>query len=320
MGIVFNIQKYSLHDGPGIRSTVFLKGCPLRCSWCHNPESQSPQPEVMFFESRCGRCGACVAACPTGASKWGMSEAGASKAPGADGQNCTACGRCVEACAYGAREMAGRDMTAAEVMTEVLRDRVFYEQSGGGITFSGGEPLMQPEFLVDLLRLSRDEGLRTTVDTCGFAPWGRLREIAPLVDVFLYDVKIMDGAKHALHTGVSNEVILDNLRRLSQLTRCRGSRPGRSGRDGVATAVIARIPLVPGINDDEANIRRTGEFLRECGVRQMNVLPYHHHGSAKYGRLGREYGMPDAVPPSRGAVDSAVKILAEHGLLVKVGG
>ncbi|MEX0975239.1 MAG: glycyl-radical enzyme activating protein, partial [Bacillota bacterium] len=175
---MFNIQKYSLHDGPGIRTTVFLKGCPLCCPWCHNPESQKPEPEVIFFETRCVGCGSCVKVCPAGVAG---NKGGSAK--------CTACGLCVQACAYGAREVVGKSMSADEVMSEVLRDRIFYDQSGGGVTFSGGEPMMQPEFLRELLLRCRAEGLRTTVDTSGFAAWEAFEAVVPLVDVFLYDVK-----------------------------------------------------------------------------------------------------------------------------------
>lgn len=246
----------------------------------------------MFFESRCAACRACVSACPTG-------TAG----------NCTACGRCVEACVYGAREMSGREMTVDEVMSGILHDRVFYDQSAGGVTFSGGEPLMQPEFLKALLLRCREEGLRTTVDTSGFGDWAHLEAIVPSVDLFLYDVKLMDDDRHLRYVGASNRLILDNLRRLSSLASPVSGTP----------LIVARIPLVPGINDDEANMRSTGEFLQGCGVRKVSVLPYHSLGSQKYRRLGLEYKMDATEPPSQEEIDRAAATLGSYGLAATAG-
>ena len=316
MGTVFNIQKYSLHDGPGIRTTVFLKGCPLCCPWCHNPESQKPEPEVIFFETRCVGCGSCVKVCPAGVAGNFLTTLANSRtvcdtnihSPPASHAGCTACGLCVQACAYGAREVVGKSMSADEVMSEVLRDRIFYDQSGGGVTFSGGEPMMQPEFLRELLLRCRAEGLRTTVDTSGFAAWEAFEAVVPLVDVFLYDVKLMDETRHRQYVGTPNRLILDNLRRLAPLASSLGK------------AVLARVPLIPGINDDVLNIESTGEFLQECGIRQVSVLPYHQMGIEKYRRLGREYGLPGIAPPSEEAVKRVVDTLGGYGLSVKVGG
>lgn len=349
-GVIFNIQKYSLHDGPGIRTTVFLKGCPLRCRWCHNPESQSSAPELIYWESRCVGCGACVKACPSAAlalveaavetgttsslpffycyqminanpAERGMvtrtgdeipaPAAAPSSARGSaathfisyDRTKCTSCGRCASACAAGAREIAGRTVTTAAVMADILRDRIFYDQSGGGVTFSGGEPLMQPAFLKGLLESCREEGLRTTVDTSGFASWEALEPLVPLVDLFLYDVKLMDDRKHVKYTGASNRIVLDNLKRLA------------AGHPGV----LARIPLIPGVNDDDHNIGCTGEFLRRCGVTRVSVLPYHSLGADKYRRLGRDYLLANLLPPTKEAVDGAADILRGLGLTVSSG-
>lgn len=202
-GLVFNIQKYSIQDGPGIRTTVFLKGCPLRCWWCHNPESLSPKPEIVILEARCRLCGECLQVCPNDAI---FAENGGFRY---DVEACALCGTCVEACPSGARQMVGTRMTVPEVMAEISKDRIFYDDSRGGVTFSGGEPLMQPRFLRDLLAACRAQSIHTTVDTCGFGTREYLLSIAPLTDLFLYDLKAIDEAKHLQYTGVSNSSILD---------------------------------------------------------------------------------------------------------------
>ncbi len=297
-GTILNIQRYSVHDGPGIRTTVFLKGCPLNCWWCHNPESQSRDPEVLYLESRCIRCGSCVAACPQHAVV--RTDCGYKT----DRTRCTSCGACAKACLPGAREVAGKAMTDKEVMGEILKDRAFFDESGGGVTFSGGEPLMQPSFLLSLLRGCRDEGLKVALDTTGFALWPLLENVLPLVDVFLYDVKVIDDEKHRKYTGVSNDIILNNLSRLA--ARHKGVR--------------ARIPLVPGVNDDERNLRETGSLLAELGIRQASVLPYHTLGIEKYKRLGQEYKLTGVEPPQAECIERARATLAGYGLDVKVGG
>ncbi|MGC8989950.1 MAG: glycyl-radical enzyme activating protein, partial [Verrucomicrobiia bacterium] len=231
-GLVFNIQKYSVNDGPGIRTTVFLKGCPLRCAWCHNPEGISASQELIWIQTRCTACGACRSVCPIAAIvPWpGPIPAGHEK--------CVLCFKCVSACPSGARQMAGREMTVDEVMDEVGRDQMFYEDSGGGVTFSGGEPFRQHKFLMGLLEAGRNKGLHTAVDTCGFVPKERLTDALPLVDLFLYDIKIMDDAKHVRYTGVSNKLILENLRLL----------------DGAGAHIWLRIPIIPEVNDSPADL------------------------------------------------------------------
>jgi pyruvate formate lyase activating enzyme len=291
-GRVFDIQRYSLHDGPGIRTTVFLKGCPARCLWCHNPESQSFDPEVLVFERRCAHCGTCVTVCPEGA-------------PSPGSGLCAACGACVEACPAGARELAGREMTVDEVLAEVRKDRVFYEESGGGVTLSGGEPLSQIAFVVALLEALRREGLGTAVDTCGFAPRESLLRLVPLVDVFLFDVKLVDDERHRALTGLPSGPILENLKAL-------------------ATAhgdVRVRIPVVPGYTDGVADLGVTAAFLAELpGVRRIDLLPFHRTGAAKARRLGRPYALESLLPPAARQIESLAGIFRAQGLTVSIGG
>jgi pyruvate formate lyase activating enzyme len=295
-GIVFDIKKFSLHDGPGIRTTVFLKGCGLRCWWCHNPESQYRKPELMLNPAFCIGCGACVAACEQGAIGDDLVT---------DRDACTHCGACVSACCADARAMVGQVMTVDEVMALVMRDVAFYDESRGGVTFSGGEPLLQPAFLLALLKVGKAQGLHTTVDTCGYAPAETLEAVGPDTDLFLYDLKLMDDAQHRQVTGVSNALILDNLRALS----ARGSR------------VILRVPVVPGINDDAANIDQIGALAVSLpGIERVDILAYHRVGGDKYARLGRANPMPPAEPPSDEHMAAIKRTLENYKLQVKIGG
>ena len=298
-GLVFNIQKYSLQDGPGIRTAVFLKGCPLCCAWCHNPESRSPRPEIVVLENRCTACGECRRACP-----FGEATPGEGPLP-ARLEDCTFCGECAAACPTGARQIVGERKSVAEIMKAVLQDRMFYEDSGGGVTFSGGEPLTQPAFLKALLAACRAEGLRTAVDTCGFACTDVLLEIARLTDLVLFDLKLMDDAKHRHYTGVSNGPILENLRALSQ---SHGN-------------IWLRVPVIPGVNDSEENLRATAYFATTlANIRQVNLLPYHRIGLLKFRRLGQLYSMESVEPPSGERMESAANLFRSFGLSAKVGG
>lgn len=287
-GLVFNIMKYSISDGPGIRTTIFLKGCPLACTWCHNPESQSFAQELILRPERCIGCGACLACCP-GAGV--ISE-------------CTLCGKCVECCTTGSRELAGREMTVPQVMAEVLKDQIFYDESGGGVTISGGEPLAQASFLMTLLGACKEQEIQTAVDTTGFAPGPVLREAAGLTDLFLYDLKLMDEGEHRKFTGVPNQVILKNLRELAR----------------IQAKVIIRVPIIPGITDTESNLGLMAGFLRDIPVLHVEILPYHSTARGKYQRLGKEYPLAHLETPSREQMESAAEVLGASGHRVIIGG
>lgn len=297
-GLVFNIQRYSVHDGPGIRTTVFLKGCSLNCAWCHNPESIAPQRETVVLENRCIRCGECLRVCP-------VCEDPCDEGVPVPATNCTRCGACVEVCPTTARQIIGTEMSSAEVLQVALRDRVFYEESGGGVTFSGGEPLLQPAFLVETLGACRSAGLHTAVDTCGMVSTEDLLAVAPLTDLFLYDLKLIDEAAHLRHTRGSNRQILANLRALGE----------------VHSRIWLRVPLVPGVNDDRAALEASARFAAGVpGVCQVNVLPYHGNGVAKSFRLGRSVPQNGFQTPSSEKIAEAVAIFREQGLTAKAGG
>ena len=296
-GFLFDIQRYALHDGPGIRTAVFFKGCPLSCWWCHNPEGQSPQPNLMYFENRCLVCGECIRVCPHGAVHCLNGEIHTSSA-------CQVCGTCADACPAGARKTVGRRMTVSEVMREIQKDLIFWDESGGGVTFTGGEPLAQPFFLQSLLDACREKRINTVVETCGLAKKDVVVDLSEKASLFLYDLKILDPAKHKKYTGVANDSILENLEALAEKKR----------------RVIVRYPLIPYINDDSGNVRRMVALLSRLHLRQIHLLPYHETGTEKYKRLGWGFRLEDvkAVPAS--LVKKIAGEFERAGINVKVGG
>lgn len=270
MGTVFDIQKFSIHDGPGIRTTVFLKGCPLRCAWCHNPESQESAPEISFVPEKCIGCMACVRACPSGCHV--VDTGGHVYAR----DRCERCGACTVECYARALELIGEKMSVAGVLEEVLKDKPFYETSGGGMTISGGEPLAQYAFTKELLSRAKQEDLHTCLETCGYADFERLHALIGLVDLFLYDVKDVDPQKHRDFVGADNVKILSNLKHL-----------GDTDAD-----IVLRCPIVPGYNDRNDHFDGVADLAqRTNGVREVHVLPYHPLGKSKSDRIGKTYGL-----------------------------
>ncbi len=298
-GLVLNIQRFSVNDGPGIRTTVFFKGCPLHCKWCHNPESISPDQQLVLRVDRCIRCGNCFALCKNHAVQ--RVNGGFTTIRNV----CIECGECVEVCNAEARELAGKELTKAQVMAEIEKDAVFYEQSCGGASFSGGEPLLQHEFLLSLLEACKERSIHTVVDTAGMTTPAILERISKYVDLFLFDLKTFNDKKHREFTGVSNGLIIGNLRRLAEWKK----------------NVIVRIPVIPGVNDDPTDILESGAFVASLGnVTEIHLLPYHTIGVEKYRRLGLEYEMQQAVPPSADDLSTIVRQLSNYVPSVSIGG
>jgi len=297
-GTVLRFERFAIHNGPGIRTTVFLKGCPLRCAWCHSPESQRLEPEFMPQPERCIECRACTGACPHHA------VVPAALADEVAPEACTVCGECVAACPTGARELAGEVFSVPQLMARIDRDRIFYDESGGGVTFSGGEPFLQPVFLLEAARACRGAGISVAVDTCGLADTRALLDVARETDLFLFDLKILDDDAHRVFTGASNTRILENLERLAS----------------VHPNIIVRFPLIPGVNADEEHVRAMGAFLASLRLTRVDVLPYHRAGLAKYHRLHRPYTLHETEPPSPGLQARVAQVLESYGLIVRPGG
>jgi pyruvate formate lyase activating enzyme len=298
-GLITNVQRFSIHDGPGIRTTVFFKGCPLRCFWCHNPETLRMQPEVQLFPDRCIGCGACLERCAHGAHVQ------------VNGQRqfqrdlCQACGRCVETCYAEALVMAGRWWTPEELVAELLRDQPFYEQSGGGITLSGGEPLLQQPFSLRVLQMCRQAGLHTAIETAAFCRWESLAELLPWLDLLIMDVKLMDDAQHRAVTGVSNRRILENARRLAETD----------------APLIVRTPVIPTVNDTPYAICAVATFLRDFpNLLYYELMPFHRLAEGKYRSLDLPYRASGLVPPARETMEALAQRARDCGVPeVKVG-
>jgi len=298
-GYIFDIKKYAIHDGPGIRTTVFFKGCPLRCKWCHNPESWSKYPEPGFRGGRCQRCGRCVETCKQEAISFAQGR------PVTDPTKCKVCGECVTTCLSSAREIIGEKTTVSQVMSEIEKDVIFYDQSGGGATFSGGEPLMQPEFLLELLKRCHKQHIHTAVDTTCHAKTEVIENISEWTDLFLCDLKHMDSGIHQHFTGVPNDLILYNIKWLSD----------------VGKRMMIRIPIIPGFNDDPGCIEMMAEFVESLGsVTGIGILPYNSGGREKSARLTSEFELMKTEAPNDEQMSAIAETLESHGFEVKIGG
>ena len=309
-GIIFDIDRFATHDGPGIRTTIFLKGCPLSCLWCHSPESQSARPELLFRPDKCVACGLCEQACPRGALKLKeqafphgalkMSESSAVL----DRSRCDQCGICCETCYSGALELAGREVSVEEIVERVARDAPYFTTSGGGVTLSGGEPLAQPEFTNELLSAFKEKGIHTAVETTGYCPWESLSRISEVTDLFLYDLKAVDDAIHRRYTGVSSERIIENLKRL-----CAGE-----------NEVQVRVPCIPGVNDSPEQIGNLSAVAAAAGARSIALLPYNGAAAAKYAWIGREYELDGAGRQDNSFMEALAAACRENGLVVQIVG
>lgn len=299
-GYIFDIKRFALHDGPGIRTTLFLKGCPLSCLGCHNPEGQRSGPELLFRLDRCTLCGDCVPACPR------QAIALTENTIHIDPHRCELSGACVQACLPGALELVGRPRSAEDLLEILERDRIYYDESGGGVTLSGGDPFAQPDFLEALLLGCRDREIPAVVDTCGHVAPETFRRLIPLAEGVLFDLKVMDPEAHEAFTGVHNRWILENLAWVA---------------NGSCTRLTVRVPLIPGVNDSRENLGATTAFLLALQrVPPVDLLPYHRLGVDKYHRMGKEYSMAEVVPPGPEGIGRAVRLLREAGLNVTVRG
>ncbi len=314
--LIFDIRRYSINDGPGIRITIFMKGCPLRCAWCHNPESQSPEVQKLYTASKCIGAQDCIEVCPEDALTL------TSEGIVTDGEKCTLCGLCAEACPSKAIEMSGKQYGVKDLMQIIERERVHIEHSGGGVTFSGGEPLMHPEFLVEMLKACGEKGLHRAVDTCGFAATETLLEVEKHTDLFLYDLKIMDSIRHKRWTGVDNRLILKNLKILAE----------------TGANINIRIPFIKNVNTHIEEVTKMAEFVAELQLTKnrglvpstrdatpitnpiVNLLPYHNIASGKYKKLEMIYDSAEMEEPTREDLQNAADIFGKYSIKVEIGG
>ena len=294
MSLITNVQKFSIHDGDGIRTSVFFKGCPLKCEWCHNPETQRFEKEMQCDKEKCVGCGTCAKVCPNGAISMENGK------PEMKKDACTFCGKCVNFCPIGIREIIGREYSVKELIKELMKDQMFYEESGGGVTLSGGEVMaMDIDYILAIAKELKRQDVTLTIDTCGYVPYEKFQAILPYVNTFLYDVKVMDPKLHKKYIGVDNQLILDNLIRLAA--------------DGAR--IYIRIPTIKEVNGNEKNMKETIAFLKEHDIHpaQINLLPYHDTGSGKYSKLDMEYKGTDLHAPEKEEMESFVRLFVESG-------
>jgi glycyl-radical enzyme activating protein len=303
-GILFDISHFMTEDGPGIRTSVFLKGCPLRCKWCSNAYGLSPYRQLAIMKKKCTHCGRCINVCVHKAIRREQDGTVVT-----DFSRCTACGICAGVCLQDARTIVGREYSVEEVMTEILEDRDFYKRNSGGATFSGGEILMQADFVNQMLIRCRKGGIHTAIETSGFGSAQKLLKLVQNTDFVFMDVKAMDSNLHRELTGVPNELILDNIRMVAE--EC-----ARSGRD-----LVLRLPLIPGMNDGEENLKQTAEFVKHLpGEVELNILPYHNLGAGKYENIGQEYPLEDVEKISAEEMKRHKQILEASGICFSIGG
>lgn len=293
-GIIFNLDQTAIHDGPGVRMNVYLKGCPLRCVWCHSPESQAFAPEVVWYETRCASCGRCVQTCPEGVRTLGLMSV-------EDRQRCRLCGDCVAVCSAGALEIVGRTVTAGDIRDEAVKLQPFFERTGGGVTMTGGEPTAQPEFAHAIAALCRDEEIHVAIETCGEAPPEVFEKLSQVVDLFLFDLKHPDSQAHLKLTGASNELILDNLARLVAM----------------GAEMVVRAPLIPTINDDEETVRAVARLAAERGVERITLLAYNPATAGKYSWVRRELELGEVQRQRPAHLELLAEICRDEGLTVE---
>jgi len=301
-GTIFNIERFAIHDGPGIRTVIFIKGCPLKCQWCSTPQSQEMSPEMGYFVDKCLRCGRCAEVCPVKAiTIYNSGEILTER------QLCNNCGQCVEVCPAGARTMIGREVTAGEVVKEIEKDTVFYWNSGGGVTLSGGEPTVQPQFSLEILKACQESGIHTAMETCGYVKWDILDEMLKYLDLVYVDIKHISSAEHAKLTGKGNKLILENI--------------GKMAAKYADTPLIIRIPVIPGHSDSVENIMNTAKFVHQLErVERIELLPYHRFGVSTYKVLLRDYPLLNLEVPHEDHLHDLEELVRAYDIEVQIGG
>jgi pyruvate formate lyase activating enzyme len=299
-GIIFDIQRYSIHDGPGIRTVVFLKGCPLRCLWCCNPESQLINSQLSFIQNKCIGCLECIGICPNKAISFDKEKGFL-----IDKKLCDMCGRCSDVCYPGARVIIGERISTNEVVNEIIKDMSFYNRSNGGVTLSGGEVLLQWSFAKEILKRCKELNINTAIETSGYCKWEYFAKVLEYVDLVLYDLKHMDNAEHKKLTGVDNKLILENATKVAELVK----------------QMVIRVPLIPELNDSKSNIENLVKFVSTLAkVKEIDILPYHQLGVSKYSQIGETYRLKQLKPPSEQKINNIRMFIESQGFSVKVGG